>query len=172
MGWGNGDGLLKDNPYENPFWNETAFFQTNMDHPFRVEVNWKGALRNAERGEWRGEKMSLYLPSGHANRATMVTAAEQLGKDDAGFEHTDNKVTAYEFPQWWKTDMLPEKMRHNSGHDGSHTFITHEFIRSILEERLPEVNIYEALAYTVPGIVAHQSALKGGELLNIPDYDD
>ncbi|WP_163378222.1 Gfo/Idh/MocA family protein [Cyclobacterium sp. SYSU L10401] len=172
MGWGNGDGLLKDNPYENPFWNETAFFQTNRNHPFRVEVNWKGALRNAERGEWRGEKMSLYLPSGHANLATMVTAAEQLGKDDAGFEHTDNKVTAYEFPQWWKTDMLPEKMRHNSGHDGSHTFITHEFIRSILEERLPEVNIYEALAYTVPGIVAHQSALKGGELLSIPDYDD
>ncbi|SHN01575.1 Predicted dehydrogenase [Cyclobacterium lianum] len=172
VGWGDGEGLLRDNPYQNPFWNETAFFQTNRNHPFRVEVNWKGALRNAERGEWRGEKMSLYLPTGHADLATMVTAADQLGLDDAGFEHTRNRVEAYDFPQWWNTYMLPEPMRHNSGHDGSHTFITHEFISSILEERRAEVDIYEALAYTVPGIIAHQSALKGGDLLTIPDYDD
>jgi hypothetical protein len=33
------------------------------------------------------------------------------------------------------------------------------------------VNIYEALAMTVPGIVAHQSALKGGERLKVPQYD-
>jgi hypothetical protein len=102
----------------------------------------------------------------------MVTNASEMGKDDAGFEHTNNKVEPYEIPEWWQTDMLPESMRHNSGHDGSHTFITHEFIRSIVEERMPEVNIYEAMAYTVPGIIAHQSSLKGGELLTIPDFDD
>lgn len=172
LGYGKGDGLLKDNPYNNPFWNETAFFQTDQDHPFRVEVNWKGALRNAERGEWRGEKMSFYLPTGHSNASTIVTNASEMGKDDAGFEHTKNKVEPYEINKWWQTDMLPEPMRHNSGHDGSHTFITHEFIQSIVEERMPKVNIYEALAYTVPGIVAHQSSLKGGELLTIPDFDD
>jgi hypothetical protein len=32
------------------------------------------------------------------------------------------------------------------------------------------VNIDEALAMTIPGIVAHESALKGGERLKIPDY--
>jgi hypothetical protein len=32
------------------------------------------------------------------------------------------------------------------------------------------VNIYEALAMTVPGVVAHQSALKNGERLKIPQY--
>ncbi len=67
--------------------------------------------------------------------------------------------------------MLPKPLRHNSGHDGSHTFITHEFIDSILNERIPIVNIYEALAYTVPGIIAHQSALKGGECMKIPNFD-
>jgi len=30
------------------------------------------------------------------------------------------------------------------------------------------VNIHEVLAMTVPGIVAHQSALKDGETLKIP----
>jgi hypothetical protein len=33
------------------------------------------------------------------------------------------------------------------------------------------VNIYEALAYTAPGIVAHQSALNNGEYLKIPVFD-
>ena len=41
----------------------------------------------------------------------------------------------------------------------------------ILQDREPLVNIYEALAMTVPGIVAHQSALKDGERLKVPRFD-
>ena len=41
----------------------------------------------------------------------------------------------------------------------------------ILQDRQPLVNIYEALAMTVPGIVAHQSALKDGERLKVPQFD-
>jgi hypothetical protein len=47
----------------------------------------------------------------------------------------------------------------------------HEFVSAILEDRQPAVNVYEALAMTVPGIVAHQSALKDGESLKIPQFD-
>jgi hypothetical protein len=61
-------------------------------------------------------------------------------------------------------------MRVQTGHGGSHTFLTHEFIGSIVEDRWPTVNVYEAVAYTLPGIVAHQSALRGGEHLKIKDY--
>ena len=32
------------------------------------------------------------------------------------------------------------------------------------------VNVYEAIAFTLPGIVAHQSALHGGEHMKIKDY--
>jgi hypothetical protein len=46
-----------------------------------------------------------------------------------------------------------------------------EFVTAILQDREPMVNVYEALAMTVPGIVAHQSALKGGESLKIPQFD-
>jgi predicted dehydrogenase len=56
------------------------------------------------------------------------------------------------------------------GHGGSHGYLTDEFITSILADREPMVNIYEALAMTIPGIVAHQSALKGGEMLKVPQY--
>jgi hypothetical protein len=33
------------------------------------------------------------------------------------------------------------------------------------------VDVYEAVAFTAPGIVAHQSALKGGEQMKIPSFD-
>jgi predicted dehydrogenase len=57
------------------------------------------------------------------------------------------------------------------GHGGSHGPLAHEFITAIIEDREPMVNVYEALAMTVPGIIAHQSALKGGETLTVPQYD-
>ena len=56
------------------------------------------------------------------------------------------------------------------GHGGSHGLLANEFITSILENREPMVNVYEALAMTVPGIVAHKSALRDGETLKMPQY--
>jgi hypothetical protein len=79
-------------------------------------------------------------------------------------------MVIYDQPKWWKTE-LPGPLQHDSGHDGSHTFITHEFVDSIINNRQPEVNIYEALAYTAPGIIAHASALKNGEYMKIPNFD-
>jgi len=54
------------------------------------------------------------------------------------------------------------------GHGGSHGPLMHEFVTAILEDRQPWVDIHEALAMTVPGIVAHESALRDGERLKIP----
>ena len=171
LGWGDKSPLLQNNPYNNPFWNETAFFKTNKDKPFRVEVNWKGALRNTERAEWRGDKMSFFSCYEEGKDHTIVREADATGKDDAGFQHKVNITEPYPQPNWWTTDLLPEPLRHNSGHDGSHSFITHEFIDALINNRQPKINVYEALAYTAPGIVGHQSALKGGEYLDIPDFD-
>ena len=172
LGWGDQSPLLKNNPYQNPFWNETAFFQTNKNHPFRVEVNWKGSLINAERAEWRGENMSFISSPTESSEHTIVRSVDTVGKDDAGFQIKSNVTEKYLQPKWWKTDLLPKSLRHDSGHDGSHVFITHEFIDSIINKRKPIVNVYEALAYTAPGIIAHQSALKNGEYMKIPDFDN
>ncbi len=56
------------------------------------------------------------------------------------------------------------------GHGGSHGYLMSEFVDAILRDRLPLVDVTKALAMTAGGIVAHQSALKGGELLKIPQY--
>jgi predicted dehydrogenase len=170
-GWGNDDPILKDNAYNNPFWNESALFTTNKGKAFRVNVWWKGAHLGCERAQWIGDKMSFYTPNPLGSGSVIVNATDQLGKDDAGFVKTDAKNQPYKQPEWWATDLLPEPLRHNSGHHGSHTFITHEFIDACINERKPTVDIHEALAYTVPGIIAHQSALKGGVSMDIPQFD-
>ncbi|OFX38659.1 MAG: hypothetical protein A2X03_19480 [Bacteroidetes bacterium GWA2_40_15] len=57
------------------------------------------------------------------------------------------------------------------GHGGSHGYLMNDFVESILLDRTPLVNIAVALNMTVPGIVAHQSALKDGEVMKIPRYE-
>lgn len=170
LGWGDGSPILKDNAYQNPFWSATAFFGTDRGHAFRVAVYWRASVRGCERGQWIGTKMSFYDPHPNGLGPALVRSAAQREKDDAGFARALPELESYQQPQWWQTDMLPAPLRHESGHDGSHTFLTHEFIDSLVHERRPAVDVYEAVAYTAPGIVAHQSALRGGKQLNIPMF--
>jgi predicted dehydrogenase len=58
------------------------------------------------------------------------------------------------------------------GHGGSHPYLVDEFVRSIVEGRQPAINAWVAARYFAPGVVAHQSALRDGELLKIPDWGD
>ena len=70
-------------------------------------------------------------------------------------------------------EFLPEPLASNlGGHGGSHAYLAHEFVDSVNRQRLPRINVWEAVRYCAPGFVAHQSALKGGELLKIPDWGD
>ena len=168
-GWGDDAPYLKDNVYHNPFHNESALFRTDRGNSFRANIWWKGAHLGGERANWIGTSMSFYTGNGRSGPA-IVRKTEKLGSDDAGFVRGIPELEIYDQPEWWKTDMLPEPLRHNSGHEGSHTFLTHEFIDALLTGRKPAVDVHEALAYTVPGIIAHESALQGGEQLKIPQF--
>lgn len=171
-GWGDSDPIMKGNPYNNSFWNETAFFKTDKGNSHRTSVYWRGAFRSQVGARWYGSNMSFFTANPNGLGPMVVKHDTSLAtKDDAGFYVQEAALEKYDQPEWWKTDMLPEPMRHNSGHEGSHTFIAHDFINALVSGNRPEVDIYEALAYTVPGIIAHQSALKGGETMKIPSFD-
>jgi predicted dehydrogenase len=57
-----------------------------------------------------------------------------------------------------------------NGHNGSHQFLVQDFLESLETGTLPPNNVWMAARYNAPGIVAHQSSMKGGELMKIPDY--
>ncbi len=71
------------------------------------------------------------------------------------------------------TSRLPESFRGvPSGHEGSHHFLVDDFATAVATGTLPPVNAWTAARFTVPGIVAHQSALQGGTRLDVPDFGD
>ncbi len=138
--------LLKDfqatnNRYKNPFATEIAMFRTSEGGMSRMAVSWDTPGDGGERGRIRGQKGSFY------------------GKYE-GLE----KV----LPNLARPGLPPGVSP--GGHGGSHGRLTDEFIMAILQDRNPLVDIAMALNLTVPGIVAHQSALKDGELMKIPQY--
>lgn len=152
IGWGDDDPALKDNVYKNPFFNETGMFLTDKGKPFRCNVGWK-LNAHGERAQWFGTKAALYMAGS--------------GGQPYAMQLPDKHVS--ELPDYFQ--MLPEAMRKDTGHGASHPFLTNEFIMALIEKREPATNLYEALAYCVPGIVAHESSKKAGEQLPIPTFD-
>lgn len=166
-GWGDDSPILKDNLFRNPFWGETALFKTDKGNSLRAQVYWRGALGTAERAQWLGEKMSFWAPhpNGSGPIIRRLPGAQQNGKPLPPYEKYDQQL-------WWETDLLPEPLRQISGHDGSHTFLTHEFIQCLVEGLAPSIPVGLALDMAIPGIIAHQSALQGGKTLSIPSAAD
>jgi predicted dehydrogenase len=170
IGWGDGHEVLKTNMYGNPFWNTTAFFRTSKGRSSRISVFWHVAAGGTERAAFYGDRASYILarPEGSPNTLVRISKDGKTVIDANGYPEGVVKQERFQQPD--HMERLPAAMRVKSGHGGSHTFITHEFIRAIVENRHPAVNIWEAIAYTMPGIVAHQSAMRKGEVLKIRDY--
>ncbi len=131
------------NSYKNPFGTEVAMFRTSEGGMARMAVSWDTPGDSGERGRIRGQKGSYY------GKFEGMTATDQLPD--------------------LRRPALPPGVE-AGGHGGSHGQLMNNFVTSILKEQRPLVDIAQALNMTVAGIVAHQSALKDGELLKIPQY--
>lgn len=132
----------QNNDYENPFGSEVALFRTSEGGVARMAVSWDTPGFGGEVGRVRGQKGSM------------------VGMEFQGVEK--------ELPRLARPPLPPTVKP--GGHGGSHGYLGHEFVMSILEKRKPLVDIAQALNMTVSGIVAHQSALRDAELMEIPQY--
>lgn len=56
------------------------------------------------------------------------------------------------------------------GHGGSHPHLAHEFIMSLVEDRDPFPNASQSANWTAVGILAHESASIGGQVIRIPEF--
>jgi hypothetical protein len=130
-----------NNPYRNSFGTEIALFRTSEGGMSRMGVSWDSPGFSGEMGRIRGQKGSYY------------------GKFE-GMKESLPDITRPPLPPGVDA----------GGHGGSHGFLMSEFVNAILQDRKPLVDIAQALNMTVAGIVAHQSALKGGEQMKIPQF--
>lgn len=165
-GWGDDHEMLKKNTYgNNPFFHTVALFKTSKGNSARVSIGWQIAAGQTERATFYGDRMSYIAQRPEGSPPTIV---EQKDVAPFGLYTGIIESRATDVPNHF--DRLPEPLRVTGQHGGAEPFITHEFVRAVIEDRHPEVNIWEAIAYTMPGIIAHQSALEGGRRLNIRDY--
>lgn len=159
LGWGDRAKIARipTNRLGNPFFDEFALMRTNRGNTIRHNECRQIAAPEVERAQWFGEKGTLYM----AKTGILAdTWQPRYGKPEPA-----------KIPNYWNSELLPPSMRHQSGHGGSAAFLSAEFVNALLENREPAVDVYDALAMTVPGLVAHQSALKNGEQMKVPDFD-
>ena len=112
-------------------------------------------------------------------RYTDDTTLMTESKEDADFKQN----VANHIFQWnnfspthlKRADELPEKykaMPEINGHMASHQLLIDDFCKAVYNETMPYVNAWRAARYTIPGLIAHESALKGGVPLDIPDFGE
>ena len=170
IGWGDNHEICRTNRYNNPFWNTVGMFKTSGGKASRIAVCWHIAAGGTERAHFYGDRASYIMqrPEGSENTIVRIEKNGRTAIDANGYP--EGEVASAPAPERNYHELLPEPLRVRTGHGGSHAFLSHEFIRAIAEDRHPTVNVWEAVAYTAPGIVAHQSALGDGSLLKIPDF--
>lgn len=61
-------------------------------------------------------------------------------------------------------------MKQGGGHHGSHPHMVNEFVRSIVEDREPMIDVFTAADWTAAGICGHESAMQEGKEIIIPDF--
>ncbi len=57
-----------------------------------------------------------------------------------------------------------------AGHGGSHPHLVHEFVDALMSKRSPYPNAKQSANITCVGILAHESAQKGGEIIRLPEF--
>ena len=70
------------------------------------------------------------------------------------------------------TDTDHSSFRQGVGHGGSHPHLVHEFLSAIAEGRDSQVDAVASAEITCAGICAHESAMKNGERVLIPDFEE
>ncbi|HEY0944557.1 MAG TPA: Gfo/Idh/MocA family oxidoreductase [Opitutaceae bacterium] len=173
------------NRWDNVFSNQTALFRTSDDGMARINE-----FRRV--GHWGGRSVRLSLfgtegcfeeqPEGEVwvNRDREVTPLTSLlrcapvSAEDRARAKTQADGTQHDFhsglapvhPTW----RLPREFAGlGSGHHGSHQFLVDDFVRACTTGALPPNHVWAAARYNVPGFIAHESALRDGERLAVPD---
>lgn len=173
--------------WKNNFSNETALYRTSDGGSARVNEFRRIGLVSPVTGGVRG---GIYGTAAcyeeQANARVWTTHAGQI--TDL-VEHL--KCGHQPLPEGWKkhqkdgvqedffSGLAPVHDRERlpvefaglpNGHFGSHQFLVDDFLKACVTHTHPPVNVWTAAKYCAPGIVAHASALREGEHLQIPDF--
>jgi predicted dehydrogenase len=175
--WGRGR-----NFWDNPFSSQSALFRTSDGGMARInEFRRVGVCRtNSVRLSLFGTEAVFEEQSGDSSG--VCTFSDRLGRVEdpmplircaPGVEARPGHKEYIGTALVHDVARLPESyMGLGNGHFGAHQFLTDDFIKSCVFGKVPSVSAWEAAKFTAPGLVAHESSLRDGERLPVPDFGE
>ncbi len=93
-------------------------------------------------------------------------------------EHVEVPDYAHLLPEPIQKFTLPQEIHdadhlsflQGGGHGGSHPHLVNEFLSALVEDRDPWPNAVQSANWTCVGICAHESAEKGGQIVQLPAF--
>jgi predicted dehydrogenase len=82
----------------------------------------------------------------------------------------DKRQGGQPFPCPLSDPNAPEEAR-AGGHGTSEYYMIRDFLDALDGGRQPPIDVMRAMDFTVPGIIAHESAMKGGEWMDVPLFN-
>ena len=110
-----------------------------------------------------GQDVRLLIPNTYMNLSGKAVAAlarfYQIAPEEILVAHDE-------------LDLPPgiAKFKQGGGHGGSHPHLVNEFVRALVDDRDPWPNAVTSANWTCVGILAHESALAGGAIKQLPEF--
>lgn len=148
----------------NPFPIEVALLELDLPGVMaEIEILFfETAVMPIEGFEIFGEKLTFKCPD------TLVRLVNPLGyfsKEVVAEQVDDSRMLkSLSLPEPLKT-LCQESPLEFCG-------LVHEFVRSIVEDREPELGIARSFDINAPGIYAHASAMEDGKRIEVPSYEE
>lgn len=180
------DGIFREggNLWDNPFSNQSALVRTSDGGMMRLNefrrVGWGGKNSvymsmfgtNGSYEEHAGSAVWTNLKWGEIEdlNETLQCKDAHVHLDDAGIHRVLNHDFHTSQAKAHHSYRLPSTYKNQpNGHFGSHQFLADDFVKAIRTNKLPPNHAWRAAEYVLPGLIAHESSLRGGAMLEIPD---
>src|SRR5690606_34936933 len=176
--------------FDNDFSNATALFEVAGGGSMRINefrrVGYPTHLRES-RFRWFGTEGSFeqlarttvwQTRQGVEDISHLVDTDPSASVDDPALSGIapalrDAFVSGYAAIHEQERARIPAELQKlPNGHEGSHHFLVDDFVRAVTDQTLPPVNAWQAARFTLPGVMAHESARRGGERLVVPDMGE
>lgn len=181
------DGIYAANDWSNPFSNQSALYGMSDGSVCRINefrrVGHPGCVRMSLQGTEGGFEQSAVGAAWlrkDGNRVENLDSLLACTGQPATAQESDpmRKVTASDGTHLGVSAVHPVERLPAAfaglpnGHAGSHQFLVDDFVHACVSRTLPPNNAWAAARYVLPGLVAHESSLRDGVSLPVPDLGD
>ena len=137
---------------------ETAVMHTEKDTVMRVSAGF-----TSRHGHRKGTYSHWYHVRG--TERTVEWCRSEIDQPKMWTEENN-----WQEMDWTTEDKNAEEFIRKSGHGGADWWPVDSFVKAILEDTTPPMDVYKAVESAAPAIMAAKSAELGGVLLEVPDF--